>query len=95
MLDALERHMPDGATWSRPAGGYFIWLDLPEPIGDLLARAEEAGVTFVKGTDFFADGGGTKSLRLAFSFVSPDEIADGVEKLAGLLRGAPSPASAL
>jgi DNA-binding transcriptional MocR family regulator len=49
----------------------------------------------VKGTDFFADGSGTKSLRLAFSFVSPEEIADGVEKLAGLLRGAPSPASAL
>ena len=95
MLDALERHMPDGAQWSRPEGGYFIWLDLPEETGDLLARAEEAGVTFVKGTDFFADGGGTKSLRLAFSFVSPEEIADGIEKLAGLLRCAPSPASAL
>ncbi len=95
MLDALERHMPDGARWSHPEGGYFIWLDLPEETGDLLARAEAAGVTFVPGTDFFADGGGTKSLRLAFSFVSPEEIADGIEKLAGLLRGAPSPASAL
>ena len=49
-----------------------IWLDLPEKMGDLLARAEAAGVTFVKGTDFFADGSGTKSLRLAFSFVSPE-----------------------
>jgi len=95
MLDALERHMPDGARWSHPEGGYFIWLDLPEETGDLLARAEAAGVTFVPGTDFFGDGGGTKSLRLAFSFVSPEEIADGIEKLAGLLRGAPSPASAL
>ena len=95
MLDALERHMPDGARWSRPDGGYFIWLDLPEETGDLLARAEEAGVTFVKGTDFFADGNGSKSLRLAFSFVSPAEIADGIEKLAELLVGAPSPASAL
>src|SRR5204862_164510 len=83
------------ATWSRPEGGYFIWLDLPAEAGDLLVRAEAAGVTFVKGTDFFADGSGTKSLRLAFSFVSPDEITDGIEKLAGLVLGAPAPASAL
>src|SRR3954471_1920267 len=95
MLDALERFMPEGATWSRPEGGYFIWLDLPGEAGDLLARAEAAGVTFVKGTDFFADGSGTRSLRLAFSFVSPEEIGEGIEKLAGLLAGAPSPASAL
>ncbi len=94
MLDGLERHMPDGASWSRPEGGYFIWLDLPDQAPSLEA-AEAAGVTFVKGTDFFADGSGTKSMRLAFSFVSPDEIADGVERLAALLRGAPTTASAL
>lgn len=94
MLEALDRHMPDGATWSRPEGGYFIWLDLPDRTPDL-SRAEEAGVTFVNGTDFFSDGSGTSSLRLAFSFVSTEEIADGVARLAGLLRGAPAPASAL
>jgi DNA-binding transcriptional MocR family regulator len=93
MLDALEEHMPEGALWSRPEGGYFIWLDLPEPAGDLLARAEAAGVTFVPGTDFFADGSGGSSLRLAFSFVSTGEIADGVATLAGLLRGAPAPSA--
>jgi len=92
MLAALEEHMPEGAAWSRPDGGYFVWLDLPEETGDLLARAEAAGVTFVNGTDFFADGGGTRSVRLAFSFVSPDEIADGVRRLAGLLAGAPAAA---
>jgi 2-aminoadipate transaminase len=95
MLEALESQMPEGATWSRPEGGYFIWLDLAEEAGDLLGRAEQAGVTFVPGTDFFADGGGTRSLRLAFSFVTPAEIADGVVRLAGLLRGAPAPAPAL
>jgi 2-aminoadipate transaminase len=95
MLESLESYMPDGATWSRPEGGYFIWLDLAEEAGDLLSRAEQAGVTFVPGTDFFADGGGTRSLRLAFSFVTPAEIADGVVRLAGLLRGAPSPTPAL
>jgi DNA-binding transcriptional MocR family regulator len=95
MLDALERHMPEGAAWSHPQGGYFIWLDLPEETGDLLDRAETAGVTFVNGTDFFADGSGTRSLRLAFSFVSTDEIDEGIALLAGLLRGAAAPASAL
>src|SRR5436190_22714995 len=91
MLEALEEHMPDGATWSRPEGGYFVWLDLPDEAGDLLACAEAAGVTFVRGTDFFADGSGTRSLRLAFSFVSPQEITDGIEILAGLVRRAPVP----
>jgi 2-aminoadipate transaminase len=94
MLEALERELPEGATWSRPEGGYFIWLDLPEASPDL-ARAEAAGVTFVKGTDFFADGSGTSSMRLAFSFVSPDEISDGVGRLAGLLRSATATAPAL
>ena len=95
MLEALDEHMPDGAAWSRPEGGYFIWLDLPQAAPDL-ARAEEAGVTFVKGSDFFAGGrGGEQSLRLAFSFVSTDEIAEGVARLAPLLRGAPAAASAL
>ena len=95
MLEALEEHMPEGAVWSRPQGGYFIWLDLPSTAPEL-ARAEEAGVTFVKGADFFVGGrGGERSLRLAFSFVSPDEIAEGVARLAPLLRGAPAPASAL
>ena len=98
MLEALERHMPDDATWSRPEGGYFIWLDAPSgpETAGLLPRAEEAGVTFVKGTDFFVHGGGgERSLRLAFSFVSPDEIADGIARLAPLLRGAPAPAASL
>ena len=92
MLEALEREMPEGAVWSRPEGGYFIWLDLPEAADGLLGRAEAAGVTFVQGTDFFADGSGARSLRLAFSFVSPDEIADGVARLAGLVAAAPAPA---
>jgi DNA-binding transcriptional MocR family regulator len=88
MLAALEREMPDDATWTRPAGGYFVWLDLPSgpPSDELLAKAEAAGVSFVKGTDFFPGGqGGERSLRLAFSFVSPTEIADGVARLAALL----------
>jgi DNA-binding transcriptional MocR family regulator len=92
MLEGLERHMPDGAVWSRPDGGYFIWLDLPETAPSL-AEAEAAGVTFVPGTDFFADGSGGSSMRLAFSYVTPAEISDGVERLASVLTSAPAPAS--
>jgi DNA-binding transcriptional MocR family regulator len=89
MLEALARELPEDATFTRPDGGYFVWVDLPSgpDCGELLAQAEEAGVTFVKGTDFFPGGrGGEHSLRLAFSYVSPEEIADGVSVLGSLLR---------
>ena len=93
MLEALEHGLPDGAAWSRPEGGYFVWVDLPHAAPDL-AAAEAAGVTFVKGQDFFVGGrGGEQSLRLAFSFVSPAEIDDGVARLVGLLAPAASTAS--
>ena len=89
MLDALAREFDDGATWSRPEGGYFVWLDLPRgaPVAELLPRAAAAGVTFVPGTDFYPGGeGGASSARLAFSFVSPDEIDEGISRLSELLR---------
>ena len=89
MLETFEQEMPEGARWSRPEGGYFVWLDLP-PGADaaaLLARAEQQGITFVKGSDFFPPGqGGSGSARLAYSFVSPADVRAGVTRLAGLLR---------
>jgi DNA-binding transcriptional MocR family regulator len=91
MLEALERELPEDASFTRPEGGYFVWVELPSgpPSGELLAEAEAAGVTFVKGTDFFPGcRGGERALRLAFSFVSPDEIAEGVSVLGGLVRAA-------
>ena len=85
MLEALERELPD-SRWSRPQGGYFVWLELPEgaDAGALLERATAAGVTFVPGTDF---GGAPKTARVSFSFVSPDEIREGGRRLAGHGRG--------
>ncbi|HSC92479.1 MAG TPA: PLP-dependent aminotransferase family protein [Gaiellaceae bacterium] len=88
MLDALERELGGAARWSRPEGGYFLWVDLFGDVdaADLLRRATEAGVAFVRGADFFAAGaGGRSSARLAFSFASTDEIAVGVGVLAELL----------
>jgi 2-aminoadipate transaminase len=85
LLGALERELPD-ASWSRPAGGYFLWLDLPGGLDarGVLEAGEEAGVTFVPGGDFFhRPEDGRSAARLAFSFASPDEIAQGVARLAG------------
>ena len=78
-----------GARWSNPDGGYFLWLELPAQLSaaDLLADCERAGVTFVPGSGFFADGGGGNSARLCFSFHSVDEIADGAERLVAAARG--------
>jgi len=91
MVDALERELSGRARWNRPEGGYFLWLDLPDEVdaGELLGRATEAGVTFVPGADF---GGPPNSVRLAFSYVSPEEIDEGVRRL-GRLVAAPAPAS--
>jgi DNA-binding transcriptional MocR family regulator len=95
MLEALARELPEDASWTQPEGGYFVWVELPSgpPSSELLAEAEEAGVTFVKGSDFYAGGrGGERALRLAFSFVSPEEIAEGVSVLGNLVRAsAPAP----
>ena len=88
MLGALEREMPGDVLWSHPEGGYFLWIDLPAgtDAADLLRRATDAGVTFVKGADFFPAGeGGASSARLAFSFETPERIAEGVAILASLL----------
>src|SRR5213083_3009664 len=77
MLGALDEQLPNART-SRPEGGYFLWLELNGvDVAELLPRAEESGVTFVPGTDF---GGDPNTLRLAFSFVSPEEIAEGVSR---------------
>jgi len=87
MLTALDGQLTGRATWSRPEGGYFLWVDFAERVdaGELLGRATEAGVTFVRGSDFFPAEGGESSARLAFSYESPERIVEGVGLLAGLL----------
>ncbi len=83
MLDTLDEELP-GAERTSPAGGYFVWLDLPDGLATAELAAE--GVTFVPGADFFPEGGGESAIRLAFSYVSPDEIGEGVRRLASAVR---------
>ena len=82
LADELRARIP-GVRFVEPDGGYFLWVELPDDV-DVAAVAPEAerrGVTVVKGTDFLLDGG-DHALRLAFSAVRVDEIADGISRLA-------------
>ena len=88
MLAALERHMPQGVTWTRPGGGLFVWVRLPEGVdaASLLDRAvNEENVAFVPGAAFFFDGRGRNTLRLSYSLPAEAEIEDGIARLAKLL----------
>jgi len=91
---ALERELPD-ARFVPPQGGYFLWIDLPRgaDVAALFAAAAERGVQFVKGSDFVLEGG-ESSLRLAYSGVTPDEIEEGVARLADAYREVSAPAGA-
>ena len=95
MIAALAREMPEGTSWNEPDGGYFLWVDLPHGVSGeaLLAHADEAGVTFVKGADFFVDGGGESAIRLAFSYATAEEIDEGIARLGRLVRDAASVAA--
>ena len=89
MLGALAGAFPDGACWSRPEGGYFLWLELDGGRGarHLAYRAEAEGVAFVCGEDFFpsSSAGGVSSARLAFSYETPARIREGIGRLALLI----------
>jgi 2-aminoadipate transaminase len=82
LVDALERHVGDDASFVVPEGGYFLWVELPEGVDSdqLLAAAGERGVTFVKGSDFMLEGG-ESALRLAYAGVTPEQIDEGVKRL--------------
>jgi 2-aminoadipate transaminase len=87
MLAALDRAMPPNVRWTRPEGGFFTWLTLPDETdaGDLARRAAEQGVAVVPGTLFFPDGRGVDNVRLSFSMVDEAAIDEGIERLASLV----------
>jgi len=92
LIGALETQLAgSGARWTRPEGGYFLWLDLPSGgnARALLHAAERVGVTFVAGPDFYPwAGGGRSAARLAYSYSSPAQLAEAVARLARLIAPA-------
>ena len=87
MLKALTQHMPPGVTWTKPEGGMFVWVTLPEGIdgAQLLAQAIEIGVAFVPGAAFFPQDRQRNTLRLNFSLCDPATIGEGIARLGKLI----------
>jgi DNA-binding transcriptional MocR family regulator len=88
MLDAIDEGFPDGAMWTRPEGGFYVWVTLPDWVDTraMLAAAVERRVAYVPGTAFYPDGRGGNQMRLAFCYPSEDRIREGIARLAGLLE---------
>jgi 2-aminoadipate transaminase len=88
MLAGLEEYFPDGVSWTRPEGGMFLWVTLPENIDSakLLSDALEHRIAFVPGEAFHANGGGHNTMRLNFSNTPPALIEEGLGRLGRLLH---------
>ncbi len=90
MLGALDEHMPkiEGLSWTRPEGGLFLWVTLPESMNadELFYNAIEHNVAFVIGSAFDCMGTQTNTMRLNFSFPTKDEIVEGIKRLAGVIE---------
>jgi 2-aminoadipate transaminase len=95
MATAVDEHFPVGTRRTHPAGGLFLWVELPGEVdtAELLLRALPRHVAFVPGRPFHADGSGAACLRLTFATVSPERIRDGIGRLGRVIEeGAYSPA---
>ena len=89
MLDALEECFPAEATWTRPEGGFFVWVTLPQYVdaNSMLAEALDHGVIYAPGDSFFPDGKrGRNSMRLNFSYESPENIQEAIRRLAEVIE---------
>jgi 2-aminoadipate transaminase len=94
MLEALEQEMPKEVAFTRPKGGMFVWMELPQGLSAeaLFHKALEEKVAFVPGGPFFALGGGENTLRLSYATMDQTAIAEGVRRLGRALRALLTPA---
>jgi DNA-binding transcriptional MocR family regulator len=88
LLEALAREMPEGVRWTRPEGGYQVWVELPPDLdtGELLADAVGAGLLFAPGFQFHHDGRASRCLRLTFATADAEPLRRGVKILGGIVR---------
>jgi DNA-binding transcriptional MocR family regulator len=88
MLESLEAHFPQEATWTKPGGGFYVWVNLPAEIDTkaLMPKAIVAKVAYVPGSAFYADGLGSWSMRLSYCHPTPERIRDGVKALGGVVK---------
>jgi DNA-binding transcriptional MocR family regulator len=88
MQESLEKYFPQGVTWTHPEGGFYFWVTLPEGIDTkaMMPKAIAAKVAFVPGTAFYADGFGSRSMRLSYCYPTPERIRDGVKALAVVVK---------
>ncbi len=88
MITGLGSHMPAGTSWTVPAGGFFVWVTLPPGLDShaMLPRAVSARVAYVPGTAFYADGFGSRYMRLSYCFPTPQRIIEGTRRLGEVLE---------
>lgn len=88
LLESLQALMPEGTTWTIPAGGFYSWLTLPEGLDAtaMLPRAVANLVAYVPGTGFYVDGQGRQNMRLSYCYPEPDRIREGVRRLAAVIE---------
>lgn len=88
LLDSMAALMPAGTTWTKPTGGFYSWLTLPEGIDAkaMLPRAVTSLVAYVPGTGFYVNGDGRGELRLSYCYPTPERIKEGVARLAGVIK---------
>lgn len=88
MLTALQENMPEGVTWTKPEGGLFLWVRLPEHVSadDMFPEAVQENVAYVIGSAFHCDGSGKNTMRLNFSYATVEQIGEGVKRLATAVK---------